>query len=115
MTAIERGFCVPPSHPALAGHFPGNPVVPGVLLLDCVVLLIEAATGTRVEGLRQIKFLSAVRPGEQVELQCEVQRELPCEPHALHARFRAVTHREGRAVAVATGTVSLRGAERPSA
>jgi 3-hydroxymyristoyl/3-hydroxydecanoyl-(acyl carrier protein) dehydratase len=31
-----------PDHPTAAGHFPGNPILPGALLLDEVVLAIAA-------------------------------------------------------------------------
>jgi 3-hydroxymyristoyl/3-hydroxydecanoyl-(acyl carrier protein) dehydratase len=32
----EATFAVPASHPSLPGHFPGAPVVPGVVVLDLV-------------------------------------------------------------------------------
>ena len=32
-------------HPALAGHFPGNPIVPGVLILDEVMRAAEQWRG----------------------------------------------------------------------
>ena len=38
-------FTVPHDHPSLPGHFPGRPVVPGVVLLDRVLAAIEAAHG----------------------------------------------------------------------
>ncbi|MDP5239240.1 hypothetical protein Q9Q94_06850 [Uliginosibacterium sp. 31-16] len=57
-------------HPAFAGHFPGRPIVPGVVLLDQAQLLIEA-TGHQVSGLAMAKFLSPVGPGEALWLDFE--------------------------------------------
>lgn len=58
-------FCVPHDHPALPGHFPGNPVVPGVLLLEHVISLLEANDGPQREvRLPQVKFLQPLLPGQ---------------------------------------------------
>jgi 3-hydroxymyristoyl/3-hydroxydecanoyl-(acyl carrier protein) dehydratase len=38
-------FSIPSDHPSLPGHFPGRPVVPGVVLLDRVVAAIESVHG----------------------------------------------------------------------
>lgn len=65
-------FCIPHDHPALAGHFPGNPVVPGVVVLDHVVAAIEASAGTLPPlRLPQVKFLAPLRPGEDAEVLLE--------------------------------------------
>jgi 3-hydroxyacyl-[acyl-carrier-protein] dehydratase len=58
-------------HPAIPGHFPGNPVVPGVLILN---ELIEAASrwlgpDVRIRRLRQAKFLTPLRPGEEAVIE----------------------------------------------
>lgn len=51
-------------HPALAGHFPGNPLVPGVVLLDEAIASIERARGVAFGEFRlvSVKFLQPVKP-----------------------------------------------------
>jgi 3-hydroxyacyl-[acyl-carrier-protein] dehydratase len=61
----DAAFRVPASHPCLPGHFPGNPLVPGVVLLDRVVAAIEAAHGPLgAVRLPQVKFVQPLRPDE---------------------------------------------------
>lgn len=59
-------------HPAFAGHFPGAPIVPGVVLLDQALLAIATARAVSVEHcvLTSVKFRSVVRPGEPLALHC---------------------------------------------
>lgn len=56
---------VPAAHPALAGHFPGAPIVPGVVLLEHVVELARAqfACG-RLCAVPALKFVAPLTPGE---------------------------------------------------
>jgi 3-hydroxymyristoyl/3-hydroxydecanoyl-(acyl carrier protein) dehydratase len=57
------------AHPSLPGHFPGRPIVPGVLLLaEVFARLAEAHPGFAVAGLQQAKFLRPLRPGEIMAL-----------------------------------------------
>lgn len=68
---VVGAFTFPSDHPALPGHFPGRPVVPGVVLLDHVVDSVLVTTpARRVAGLPSIKFTRPVRPGERVEIAC---------------------------------------------
>ena len=60
-------------HPALAGHFPGAPILPGVLLLDEMLHAVEqerAPAGTRWR-IGAAKFVKPVRPGETLTLEHE--------------------------------------------
>ncbi len=58
-------FSVPAGHPSLAGHFPGRPIVPGVLLLDAV---LQAAAPCAPRRILRAKFAAPVGPGEEVEI-----------------------------------------------
>jgi len=55
-------------HPALPGHFPGNPIVPGVVLLDRIAAAIERARGLRIARIASVKFLAPLKPEEDAEL-----------------------------------------------
>jgi 3-hydroxyacyl-[acyl-carrier-protein] dehydratase len=67
--------------PIFAGHFPGNPLVPGVILTEALAQTagIAAASGYPedrrplflLSAIKGIKFLRAVAPGEQVDLRAE--------------------------------------------
>ena len=51
------------SHPCLPGHFPGNAIVPGVLILNLVTESILARhPGCRAVSFPRVKFLSPVTP-----------------------------------------------------
>jgi len=65
-------FLIPGDHPSLQGHFPGNPVVPGVVILNEVVSLIEKKfTNRLVMGIKFIKFVRPLRPDSEVVLHVE--------------------------------------------
>jgi 3-hydroxymyristoyl/3-hydroxydecanoyl-(acyl carrier protein) dehydratase len=59
---------VPADHPSLPGHFPGRPIVPGVLLLDAA---FQAAAPCAPRRLLRAKFVAPVGPGEEVEITFE--------------------------------------------
>ncbi|WP_412023019.1 AMP-binding protein [Burkholderia cepacia] len=68
--APSLAFTIPADHPALPGHFPGHPVVPGVVLLDHAIHAIGAALNRPLHAWRlgSAKFLSPVAPGEPLDL-----------------------------------------------
>lgn len=58
-------FAIPSDHPSLPGHFPGRPVVPGVVVLERVIEAIEAVHAPLAAlRLPQVKFLQPLLPGE---------------------------------------------------
>ena len=55
---LNDSFIIPATHPSLDGHFPGHPIVPGVVILDHVVNgLISQLHGVSLDGIHQVKFL----------------------------------------------------------
>jgi 3-hydroxyacyl-[acyl-carrier-protein] dehydratase len=62
----ERRFDL--EHPTAAGHFPGNPIIPGAVLLDEVLRTIAAAQDAPATPweIRSVKFLLPVRPGDRI-------------------------------------------------
>lgn len=59
---------IPVDHPAFAGHFPGQPIVPGVVLLDRAQHLIEHANDLSISGIAVAKFHSPAAPGDALTL-----------------------------------------------
>jgi 3-hydroxyacyl-[acyl-carrier-protein] dehydratase len=64
-------WTVPFDHPAFAGHFPGAPILPGVVLLDIALHVISNDRGTALDTCKigSVKFLSPARPGDRLEIQ----------------------------------------------
>lgn len=56
--------------PWFSGHFPGDPILPGIALLKMVADTIAAGgeADLRMTGLRRVKFRKIVRPGEPLDL-----------------------------------------------
>lgn len=59
------------NHPAYAGHFPGEPVLPGVVLLDAALHQIcrSAGPGAHRWKILTAKFLKVVRPGDPLRME----------------------------------------------
>lgn len=77
--------CVTISEPYFIGHFPGNPVMPGVLILEAIAqtgaVLMSKSLGADIEGkaimfltIDGVRFRRAVRPGEVLRMPVEVLR-----------------------------------------
>jgi 3-hydroxyacyl-[acyl-carrier-protein] dehydratase len=81
----EQALFIPPDHPVFPGHFPGAPVVPGVLLLAQVLDAADQWLGRAlpVSRLQQAKFPAPWLPGMQV------RAILECDPRQLRFEVRS--------------------------
>ena len=93
--SFAQGFCIDADHPALAGHFPGHPVVPGVTLLEQVAAALRAWRQQRLERVVEAKFLAPLLPSQAAQVQLTAVQDSP--------RLRFVVTRAG--VVVARGVI----------
>jgi 3-hydroxyacyl-[acyl-carrier-protein] dehydratase len=89
LTALDPGrsghgeYRLRGDEPFLRGHFPGDPLMPGVLLVEAAAQLagvvaqsdstIPPLSGLKLTALRQVKILGSARPGQLVELEARIE------------------------------------------
>lgn len=61
---------LPADHPAAQGHFPGNPIIPGAVLLSETLRAIEGQLGASLSPcrIRRAKFPHPARPGDELDI-----------------------------------------------
>ena len=76
--------CVTYNEPYFAGHFPGEPVMPGVLQIEAcaqvgavAILSMEANKGKTAYfgGINSARFRQKVVPGDTLKLECEIIKQ----------------------------------------
>src|ERR1700733_1737755 len=81
---VARAICIVPKESTiLEGHFPGYPVMPGVLLIECMAQttgwLVSGLTGftglPALAGVKEAKIRSAAFPGDELEIEGRVVHE----------------------------------------
>lgn len=107
--AVEATTSFAAEDPIFAGHFPGNPLVPGVIITEALAQTagIAAATGYPenakplflLSAIRTMKFFQAIRPDEQVDLRAEKMGEVEgMVQFKVAASVKGITVAEGQLV-----------------
>lgn len=97
--------------PFLRGHFPGHPLMPGVLLIEAAAQLagtvaqsdpdVAPLAGLKLTAVRGAKILGSARPGETIQLRAEVTGRMG---HLVQAQAQVLV--EGRVILEASLTLS---------
>jgi 3-hydroxyacyl-[acyl-carrier-protein] dehydratase len=67
---------IPADHASLPGHFPGAPLVPGVIILDEVLeALIAWRENSRLTSMKMVKFLAPLKPGQPFTISLSAENE----------------------------------------
>ena len=94
--SFAQGIRFDAAHPALPGHFPGQPLVPGVLLLEQVALALRSWRGLRLARVLDAKFMVPLLPDQAAQLELT-------DTGAPNSRIRFVIQCDG--MTLARGTV----------
>ena len=86
---FEVSRTIDATHPSLPGHFPGSPIVPGVVILDEIVAALSARRpNITVNSIPLVKFVAPLKPdqsflirfsnvdGDEIAFRCQVGNEL---------------------------------------
>ena len=72
---ITASLCFPADFSGFQGHFPQHPILPGMCLVETVLVLLARLKGLPVSmiELRMAKFFTAVLPDQDLAVDCRVQ------------------------------------------
>lgn len=117
LLSLDRGkegvgeYRVRGDEPFLRGHLPGEPLMPGVIMLEAAAqmagvaaqsdLQIPALPGLKLTAVRAVKILGAARPGDVLRIEAKVTRRMG---HLIQAESRVLT--KGEVILTAELTLS---------
>jgi 3-hydroxymyristoyl/3-hydroxydecanoyl-(acyl carrier protein) dehydratase len=101
---LTASFRFAADFPGFRGHFPGNPVLPGICLLQAFVVAAESRRGLRAQlrRIRSARFVAPAGPGDVIDV-AWTERELGSDRFVLSGRAT----RAGERVAEASLIVSV--------
>jgi 3-hydroxymyristoyl/3-hydroxydecanoyl-(acyl carrier protein) dehydratase len=89
---MTYSFTINASHPSLKGHFPNNPIVPGVVILDEVInLLQELKPNITVDKISMVKFTHTLLAEQKVNVEINEKSESSISFNCSHNDVKLVT------------------------
>jgi 3-hydroxyacyl-[acyl-carrier-protein] dehydratase len=72
---VKTNIKLNPLHPIFEGHFPDNPILPGVCMMQMVKAVVEAYTNKKIKLVlgQDLKFLSVINPEKNTMIQTELK------------------------------------------
>ncbi|SEP09892.1 3-hydroxyacyl-[acyl-carrier-protein] dehydratase [Mucilaginibacter gossypiicola] len=72
---LKTTITLNPAHDIFKGHFPGNPIVPGVCMMQMIKEVLEDHLDKKLQLVKadNIKFLSFVNPNQHLQVRLEVK------------------------------------------
>lgn len=89
---MNYSFTIPATHPSLKGHFPNNPIVPGVVILDEIINIInELKPELTVTAIPTVKFTHPLLAEQQVTVEIKEKSETAISFNCSHNEIKLVT------------------------
>ena len=112
--SIKARLYLNPAENYFKGHFPDQPILPGVLTVECMaqtadVLLLSAekyaGTIPYFVGIDGVRFMGKIEPGDTITIEAEIEEEYPEKAIVI---CRAAVYNDGRKAAVGKVTLAMR-------
>lgn len=89
---MEHDFTIQEEHASLKGHFPNNPVVPAVVILDEIINIVKTIKPEfRVDGIPMVKFIRPLFPEQRVSVEINDKNESLISFSCSHNAIKLVT------------------------
>lgn len=78
-SVITARFIVGPDSPWFDGHFPGNPIVPGIAQMSMIFDLMQRTMGPdlKLEGFKRVRFKQLIRPDTPISVLIKPAKKTP--------------------------------------
>ena len=89
---MDYSFTIESTHPSLKGHFPSNPIVPGVVILDEVINIVKILKPDfTVESIPMVKFTHPLLPEQQVRVEIKEKSDAAISFNCSYNNVKIVT------------------------
>jgi len=89
---MEYTFIIQSTHSSLKGHFPNNPVIPGVVILDEVFNIIKTSKPEfTIDSIPMVKFIHPLLPEQKVIVEIKNKNETVINFSCSHNNTKLVT------------------------